>query len=324
VGASGEEDHMASMQAVRMHEYGGPEVLRHEDAPRPDPAPGEVLVRVHGAGINPVDWKVRAGMFREFIPHALPLVPGWDVSGTVEWPGPNVGRFEHGDEVYTRLDVRRDGAYAEYVAVPSQDLARKPRTIDHLHAAAVPLAALTAWQALFEPAHAELARGQTLLVHGAAGGVGHFAVQLGKWRGARVIATGSTGNEGFLRELGADVFIDYTRSRFEELAGEVDVVLDTLGGDTQHRSWNLLRAGGALVATVEPPSADEAQRRGVRASLVSTQTNVRHLNELTALIDASTVRPVVSRILPLGQARKAHELMEAGHLRGKLVLDVIG
>jgi NADPH:quinone reductase-like Zn-dependent oxidoreductase len=315
---------MATMQAVRMHEYGGAEVLRHEDAPRPDPGPGEVLVRVHGAGLNPIDWKVRAGFLRKYIPHSLPLVPGWDVSGTVEWPGPKVGRVQHGDEVYTRLDVRRDGAYAEYVAVPSQDLARKPRTIDHLHAAAVPLAGLTAWQALFDAGHAQLAEGQTLLVHGGAGGVGHFAVQLGKWRGARVIATGSTGNEGFLRELGADLFIDHTRDRFEDIARDVDVVLDTVGGETLQRSWGVVRAGGALVSTVERPSAEEAERRGVRAGLISTQTNVDHLNELGALIDAAKVRPVVSRILPLGQARKAHETLEAGHVRGKLVLDVIG
>jgi NADPH:quinone reductase-like Zn-dependent oxidoreductase len=315
---------MTTMQAVRMHEFGGPEVLKVEDVPRPDPADGEVLIRVHGAGINPIDGKVRAGLTRGSIPHALPLIPGWDLSGTIEWVGPHVRGFEHGDEVYTRLDVRRDGAYAEYVAVPATDLARKPRTIDHLHATAVPLAGLTAWQALFEPSHAELANGQTVLIHGGAGGVGHFAVQLAKWRGARVIATGSEGNEGFLRELGADVFIDHANERFEAVAREVDVVLDTVGGDTQLRSFTVLRKGGILVTTVEAPPAEEAERYGVRASRVSAQTNVRHLRELAGLIDARVVRPAVSRILPLSQARKAHELLQAGHVRGKLVLDVIG
>ena len=314
---------MTTMQAVRMHEYGGPEVLKLEDAPRPDPGEGEVLVRVHGAGINPVDWKVRAGLARQMIPHALPLIPGWDLSGTVEWVGPNVRGLQHGDGVFTRLDVRRDGAYAEYVVVPTRDLARKPRSIDHLHAAAVPLAGLTAWQALFEPSHAELARDQTVLIHGGAGGVGHFAVQLAKWRGARVIATGSAGNEGFLRELGADVFVDHTSQRFEEAAREVDVILDTIGGETQARSWPVLR-GGVLVTTVELAAPDEAIARGVRASRVSAQTNVRHLQELANLIDEGTLRPAVSRILPLAQARKAHGLIEAGHARGKLVLDVIG
>jgi len=315
---------MASMQAVRMHEYGGPEVLKVEEAPRPDPAPGEVLVRVHGAGVNPIDWKVRAGLTRAFITHTLPLIPGWDVSGTVEWVGPNVRGFEHGDEVFTRLDVSRDGAYAEYVTAAAGDLARKPRTIDHLHAAAVPLAGLTAWQALFDDGNARLAPGQTLLVHGASGGVGHFAVQLAKWRGARVVATGSQGNEGFLRELGADLFIDHTSARFENVIGDVDVVLDTVGGDTQARSWGVLRPGGVLVTTMALEIPDQARQRDLRGSQVATRTSARQLEELAGLIDTQAVRPVLSRILPLGQARKAHDLIEAKHTRGKLVLDVIG
>jgi NADPH:quinone reductase-like Zn-dependent oxidoreductase len=313
---------MASMQAVRMHAYGGPEVLKLEDAPRPDPTDGEVLVRVHGTGLNPIDWKIRAGHLREAIPHPLPLTPGWDVSGTVEWVGPNVRGFEHGDEVFTRLDVTRNGAYGEYVPAPARDLARKPRSIDHLHAAAVPMAGLTAWQALFDPAHAELARGQTVLIHGAAGGVGHFAVQLAKWRGAQVIAAGSMGNEGFLRELGADVFVDHTTERFEDAAHDVDVVLDLVGGETQTRSYGVLRPGGALVTTAELVKGDGG--RGIRASQVAVQTSLRQLEELASLIDSGVVRPVISRILPLAQARRAHDLIEAGHLRGKVVLDVIG
>ena len=315
---------MASMQAVRLHEYGGPEVLKVEEAPRPDPAPGEVLVRVHGAGVNPIDWKIRSGLARDFIPHSFPLVPGWDVSGTVEWVGPNVRGFEHGDEVFTRLDVRRDGAYAEYVTASAGELARKPRTIDHLHAAAVPLAGLTAWQALFDPDHAQLAAGQTVLIHGGSGGVGHFAVQLAKWKGARVIATGSQGNEGFLRELGADLFLDYTSARFEAVVGDIDVVLDPVGGETQARSWAVLRPGGTLVTTAALELPEEARRRDLRGSQVLTRTDVRQLEELAALIDAQQLRPVLSRILPLGQARKAHDLIEAKHVRGKLVLDVIG
>jgi NADPH:quinone reductase-like Zn-dependent oxidoreductase len=314
---------MTTMQAVRMHAYGGPEVLKFEEAPRPDPGDGEVVVRVHGAGINPVDWKVRAGLVRA-IPHKLPLILGWDVSGTVEWLGPNARGFQAGDEVYTRLDVRRDGAYAEHVAVPAAALALKPRLIDHLHAAAVPLAGLTAWQALFDPSHAELAQGQTILIHGAAGGVGHFAVQLAKWRGARVIATGSADNAGFLRELGADVFVDYRAQRFEDVAHDVDAVLDTIGGETLERSWAVLRRGGALVTIAGAPAPELAAQHGVRASGVMAQTNVRQLNELAALIDAETLRPAVSRIFPLAHARKAHELSEAGHVRGKIVLDVIG
>jgi len=315
---------MASMQAVRMHEYGGPEALKVEDAPRPDAAEGEVVVRVHGAGLNPIDWKVRAGHLREAIPHPFPLIPGWDVSGTVEWVGANVRGFEHGDEVFTRLDVRRNGAYAEYVSVPARDLARKPRTIDHLHAAAVPMAGLAAWQALFEPAHAGLAPGQTVLIHGASGGVGHYAVQLAKWRGAQVIATGSMGNEGFLRELGADVFVEYTSARFEDAARDVDVVIDTVGGEMQARSVGVLRPGGALVTTVQLEVAEESLGRGLRASQIATRTDVHQLAELASLIDTHLVRPVISRILPLAQARRGHDLIEAGHVRGKVVLDVIG
>lgn len=315
---------MASMQAVRMHEYGGPEVLKLEEAPRPDPATSEVLVRVHGAGINPIDWKVRSGLARAAYPHTLPLVPGWDVSGTIEWMGPSVRGFEHGDEVFTRLDVGRDGAYAEYVTVPAEHLARKPRSIDHLHAAAVPLAGLTAWQALLDPNNAGLRAGQTVLIHGGAGGVGHFAVQLAKWRQARVIATGSQGNEGFLRELGADQFIEHTSVRFESVARDVDVVLDTVGGETQARSWAVLRPGGVLVTTVTLEVPDEARERDQRGSQVATRTDVRQLEELGGLIDTQVVRPVLSRILPLGQARRAHDLIEAKHVRGKLVLDVIG
>jgi NADPH:quinone reductase-like Zn-dependent oxidoreductase len=315
---------MASMQAIRIHEYGGPEVLKLEEAPRPDPAAGEVLVRVHGAGVNPIDWKVRSGLARAAYPHTLPLVPGWDVSGTIEWMGPSVRGFEHGDEVFTRLDVHRDGAYAEYVTVPADDLARKPRSIDHLHAAAVPLAGLTAWQALFDPANAGLRAGQTILVHGGAGGVGHFAVQLAKWRQARVIATGSQGNEGFLRELGADMFIEHTSVRFESVARDVDVVLDTVGGETQARSWAVLRPGGVLVTTVTLEVPDEARQRGLRGSQMTTRTDVRQLEELGGLIDQQVVRPVLGRIFPLGQARRAHDLLEAKHVRGKLVLDVIG
>jgi NADPH:quinone reductase-like Zn-dependent oxidoreductase len=315
---------MASMQAVRMHEYGGPEVLKVEEAPRPDPGASEVLVRVHGAGVNPIDAKVRAGLLRAVIPHRMPLIPGWDVSGTIEWMGPSVRGFEHGDEVFTRLDPGRDGAYAEYVTVPCDDLARKPRTIDHLHAAAVPLAGLTAWQALFDPANAGLSAGQTVLIHGGAGGVGHFAVQLAKWRQARVIATGSQGNEGFLRELGADVFVDHSNASFEALAKDVDVVLDTVGDETQARSWAVLRPGGVLVTTMALEVPEEARQRDLRGSQVFTRTDARQLEELGGLIDTQVVRPVPSRILPLAQARRAHDLIESRHVRGKLVLDVIG
>ncbi len=206
---------MTTMQAVRFHTYGGPEVLVLEEMPLPQPGPDEVLVRVMAAGVNPLDWKVRAGRVREWLPHQLPLVPGWDVSGIVEAWGAEVTGFKKGDEVYGMLDFNRDGAYAEFVAARPRELAPKPWSIDHLQAGGVPLAALTAWQSLFEAGG--LAPGQAVLIHGAAGGVGHYAVQFAKWKGARVIGTASANHAAFLRELGADQVIDYRSTRFEEV-----------------------------------------------------------------------------------------------------------
>ena len=316
----------STMKAVRIHHYGGPDALRYEDAPRPEAAGGDVLVRVHAAGVNPVDWKVREGYLQQTIPYALPMIPGWDLSGTVERLGPGVGEFAVGDEVYARADIARNGAYAEYIVVRAKELARKPRSIDHIHAAAVPLAALTAWQALVEaPAPSSsigLAQGQTVLIHGAAGGVGTFAVQLAKWRGAKVIATGSARNESFLRELGADDFVDYTKQRFEDVVYDVDAVLDTVGLDTQLRSWRVLKPGGVLASLISPPSEAAAKAHGARAVFVDVQTVVAQLDEIARLIDGKLLRPILADVLPLAQARKAHELSQAGHVRGKIVLTV--
>src|SRR5205809_2677405 len=212
-----------SMKAIRMHKYGGPEVLKYEDAPRPEPATGEVLVRVRAASVNPVDWKVREGELTATHGHELPLIPGWDVSGVVEASGPGATQWKPGDEVYGLPPCDRGGSYPEFIVVRGTELARKPESLDHIQAAAIPLAALTAWQALFDAA--KLGRGQTVLIHAAAGGVGHFAVQLAKSKGARVLGTASARNAQFLRELGADEVIDYTASRFEDVVRDVDAVL---------------------------------------------------------------------------------------------------
>src|SRR4030095_15687501 len=217
------------VKAIRIHNYGGPEVLKYEDAPRPEPKAGEVVVRVHGAGVNPIDWKVREGYMKDFWPHKFPLILGWDLSGVVEEVGPRVSRFKKGDEVYSLPDPTRNGAYADYVVVRESELALKPNSLHHIRAAAVPLAALTAWQSLFDTA--QLQPGQRVLIHAAAGGVGHLAVQLAKWKTAHVIATASTKNQELLRELGADETIDYTRQRFEDVARKIDIVLDPIGGD---------------------------------------------------------------------------------------------
>ena len=241
---------MHTMKAVRIHTYGGPEVLVYEEVPRPQPGQGEVLVRVEAAAVNPVDWKIREGYLREMLPHALPLIMGWDVSGVVEETGPGVTRFRAGDEVFSRPDLLRDGTYAEYVVIRETEVALKPGSVDHLHAAAIPLAGLTAWKSLIEAAGA--APGQRVLIHGAAGGVGSYAVQLAKWRGAHVTATASAPNLDYLRRLGADEIIDYRSVRFEDVTGDVDVVIDTIGGDTQQRSWQVLKRGGSSSPSSHP------------------------------------------------------------------------
>jgi NADPH:quinone reductase-like Zn-dependent oxidoreductase len=311
------------MKAIRIHNYGGPEVLQYEDAPRPKPQAGEVLVHVLAAGVNPIDWKVREGHMKDFWPHKLPLIPGWDLSGVVEEVGPGpaaAGRFKKGDEVYSVPDVSRDGAYAEYIVVRESELALKPKSLHHVHAAAAPLAALTAWQALFDAG--QLVSGQRILIHGGSGGVGHVAVQLAKWKGAHVLATASTRNQELLRALGVDEPIDYTKQKFEDVARDVDLVLDLIGGETQERSWSVLKKGGVLLSLVQPPSVEKAKALGVRAAFVAGHPSGAQLAEIAKLIDSGKLAPVIDRILPLSEVRRAHELSQSGHTHGKIALRV--
>ena len=308
------------MNAIRMHSYGGPEVLQYEDAPRPQIRKGEVLVRVHAAGVNPLDWKVRSGSLNGSIQHKLPLIPGWDVSGVVEEVGPGVSQFMKGDEVIAMANPTRDGAYGDYIAVCEAALAAKPKSLHHVRAAAVPLSALTAWRSLFELG--QLQSGQRILIHGGSGGVGHFALQLAKWKGAYAIATASTKNQELLRKLGADETIDYTTQKFEEVTEKVELVLDTIGGETQERSWRVLKKGGALISLVQPPSEQKARRFGVRGMICSVQPDGAQLGEIAKLIDSAKLKPVIDRILPLREAQRAHELSQRGHVRGKIVLRV--
>ena len=312
---------MRTMKAVCIYSYGGPSVLRYEDAPRPHPQEGEVLVRVHAAGINQVDWKIREGHLKEMLHHTFPLILGWDASGVVEALGTGVIRLKVGDEVFSRPDISRDGAYAEFITIKESEVALKPKSIDHIHAAALPLVGLTAWQTLFDAAG--LAAGQRVLIHAAAGGVGHLAVQLAKWKGAHVIATASAHNHDFLRKLGADQVIDYNTVRFEEAVEPVDVVLDTLGGETQERSWKVLKPGGILVSIASPPSAEEAKAQGMRQAFVFTQPNAAQLAEIAKLVDAEKLKVIVETILPLSDATRGQELSERGHTRGKIVLRVV-
>ncbi|WP_055601272.1 NADP-dependent oxidoreductase [Streptomyces aureus] len=307
------------MRAVVVEQWGGPENLVEREVERPEPGLGEVLVRVHAAGVNPVDWKTRAGgALIEW--GAVPAV-GWDVSGTVEAVGPGVGIFRPGDEVFGMpLFPRQAGGYAEYVVAPARHLAPKPASLTHVEAAALPLAALTAWQALVDAA--DVRTGERVLVHAAAGGVGHLAVQIAKARGAYVIGTASAGKHDLVRELGADEVVDYRETRFEDVLSDVDVVLDGIGGETAERSLKVLRDGGRLI-TLPGPDDVPAARDGVRAAWVLVEPDHLGLREIAALVEQGRLRPVVDLVVPLAEAAKAHTIGEQGRTTGKIVLSVV-
>ncbi|MDP9580129.1 NADP-dependent oxidoreductase [Priestia megaterium] len=332
-----------TMKAIRQHEFGGPEVLRYEEAPLPELKPGEVLVRVHAVGINPPDWYLREG-YKDLPPEwqpavSFPLILGSDMSGVVEAVATDVQGFSIGDKVFGMVrfpSMGESAAYAEYVTAPASDLALKPAGIDHVHAAGAPMAGLTGWQFLIELGHNEAnpfqpkshrplpLNGKTVLVNGAAGGVGHLAVQLAKWKGAHVIAVASGKHESFLRELGADEFIDYTKSTPEDIAHDVDLVLDTLGGPTTGRFLRTLKRGGALFPVfIGFSDAEEATKLGVTVSMTQVRSNGPQLVELGRLLDAGTVRVAIDSTFPLADARKAHERAARGHIQGKIVLTVV-
>lgn len=309
------------MKAVRIHQYGGAEVLRYEDVPRPVAGAGEVLIRVHAAGVNPVDWKIREGRLQGRMTHHLPLTLGWDVAGVIEQLGPGATQFNVGDAVYARPDLARDGAYAEYIAVRASEVALKPGSLDFIHAAAVPLSALTAWQSLFDAGN--LQPGQKILIHAGAGGVGHYAVQLARWRGAHVVTTTSARNADFVRSLGAHEVIIYTATRFEDAVHDMDMVFDTVGGEVQARSWKVLRKGGILVSILALTVPDDAAQHGWRSAYVFVQPNAAQLTKIAELIDAGKIKPVVENVFPLHEAAKAHAAVQSGHTRGKIVLRIV-
>ncbi len=309
------------MKAIRIHERGNPEGLIYEDAPQLHPGPGKVLVRVYASGIIANElhydetYQTSTGIAR-----SLPI-PGHDLAGVVEEIGSGVTTLKQGEAVYALIAFDRDGSDAEYTLALPDELAPKPQTIDYVQAAAVPLSALTAWQGLFE--HAHLVAGQTILVHGAAGGVGVFAVQLAHWAEAHVIATASARNQDFLRELGANEVIDYTTTRFEDVVQNVDMVFDTVGGDTLKRSWQVIKHGGVLVSIVSPrPSFEEATAHNVRPFWFVVEPNRKQLTQIGELIDARHLRPVIDTVFPLSQARQAYKQAAQGHTRGKIVLRV--
>jgi NADPH:quinone reductase-like Zn-dependent oxidoreductase len=330
------------MKAIQLHEAGGPEVLRYEEVPVPGIGPGEVLVRVHAAGVNPPDWYLREGM--KVMPAEMrpalefPLTPGTDMSGVVEAVAPDVRGFAVGDEVFGMLRFPGfDGrTYAEYVAAPASDLAHKPAGVDHVQAAGAPMAVLTAWQYLIDPGHdvpspftgrvhrpVPITPGMTVLVNGAAGGVGHFAVQVAKWKGAHVVAVASGRHEQFLRKLGVDEFIDYTTARAEDVAGGVDLVVDTVGGPDSARFLTVLRRGGAMLpvffAQYDP---EETARLGVTVSNIQVRSSGAQLAGIGHLFDEGRLQVGVDSTYPLSEAAAAHARAARGHIQGKIVLTV--
>lgn len=304
------------MKAIRIHEFGGPEVLKYEDIPEPEPGPDEIRIKIFAAGVNPIDWKIRRGYIGSL---PLPSTMGLDVAGTVDMVGQDETSFQPGDEVFAKVAIGK-GGYAEYTVAGLAEMALKPKSIGFVESAAIPTAGLAAWQSIFDLAGLE--KEQSILIHGAAGGVGTFAVQFAKWKGAYVIGTASAKNAEFLKSIGADEVIDYKSQRFEDLVGNLDVVLDTVGGDTFDRSWEVLKPGGFLVTTVANIPEGEPEKRGVRAKRVATQSDGKELAQIAAITDELKIKPVVTTVLPLEDARKAHEMSETLHTRGKIVLRI--
>jgi NADPH:quinone reductase-like Zn-dependent oxidoreductase len=310
---------MSLMRAIRIHQFGGPEVLALEQLAVPVPQDDEILVRIAAASINPVDYKTREGKFPPVGKDKLPITMGRDLAGIVEKCGSAVTGVSAGDAVFALLGTDR-GAYAQFVTVRQSQFAPQPKNLDAIHAAAVPLAALTAWQGMF--VHGGLKAGQRVLIHGGAGGVGHLAIQLAKARGAFVATTASKDDLDFVREIGADQAIDYKNQKFEDEVKDIDLVYDLIGGETQARSFAVLRNGGALVSTLKEPDKDKAKEKNLRTAHYMAEPNAAQLAEIGDLIEAGKVKPVIQATFPLDDAAKAQTLLEGSHVRGKVVLTV--
>ncbi len=307
------------MKANRIHLYGPPEVIVFEEAEMPVPRFGEVLVKVAASGAGPWDCWVRAGS--SVLPQPLPLTLGSDLAGVVEAVGPSVVAFKPGDEVFGVTNAGFTGANAEYAVASTAMIAVKPRKLTYVYAASMPVVAVTAWQMLFD--HGELAPGETVLVHGAAGNVGSYAVQFAHLSGARVIATASAQDLDKVRGLGAEKVIDFRAQRFEEELKDIDVVIDTVGGGVQRRSFLVLKPGGRLVSAVSKPNAQEAERRSVRAGFILVDVTTPALVKIASLVDEGKLSVAIGQVLPLDQLRVAHEMMEGlrPKPRGKIVLE---
>ena len=308
------------MKAIVVHEYGGAEVLHYEEAPRPQPNDNEVLIRVLAASVNPVDAAIRSGKYAEYFHTKLPLIPGMDAAGVIEKAGSKITALKAGDPVYAFFTLREEGGYGEFALAKEGEVARKPSSITYEEAAAVPAAGSTAWQALVDAA--KLGAGQTVLIHGGSGGVGHFAIQIAKARGARVIATASTANQEFLKKLGVDQAIDYTATKFEDVVKDVDVVLDAVGGDTLRRSYSVVKKGGIIVTITGEPDQAALDAHGIRGVSISAAPKSETFAELTRLIEDGKVKPVVTQVFPLAEVAKAQEQIATRHTRGKIILRV--
>jgi NADPH:quinone reductase-like Zn-dependent oxidoreductase len=308
------------MKAAVLHEHGGPEVLKYEDTLRPEPKDDEVLVKVMAAGVNPVDTYIRQGMRSKTASSDRAMIIGYDIAGVVEKVGAQVKSYKGGDAVYAYLPISRGGGYAEFAIAKEGEMSLKPKNIDFEKAAAVPLAATTAWQALIESAKVE--KGQTVLIHGGSGGVGSFAIQIAKARGAKVIATASTGNQDLLKQLGVDQPIDYTTTKFQDVVKDVDVVLNCVRADTLVPSYGVVKKNGIIVSITDEPDAAECSKRGIQCSRLMAHPDSKVLEELTKLIEGNKITPIVSQTFPLAEVVKAQQQIETRHTRGKIVLKV--
>src|SRR6266404_3316134 len=307
-----------TMKAIVAHEYGGPEKLKLEEVPVPEPKENEILVRVIASGVNPADPLILVGKYaKEFGTH-LPLILGYDMAGVVAKTGAKVTKLKVGDPVYAYL--LWGGGWAEYCISNEAESAIKPKSLSFVEAASVPLAALTAWQALIDIG--KIQAGQKVLIHGGSGGVGSFAIQIAKVRGAHVIATASTANQDLLKQLGADVAIDYTKQKFEEIAHDVDLVLDPVGRDTLARSYGVVKKGGIVVTIISRCDEAELKKHEIRGASLSSHPDATELAEITKLIDDGKIKPIVSQVLPLTEAAKADAQAATHHTRGKIVLRI--
>jgi NADPH:quinone reductase-like Zn-dependent oxidoreductase len=310
---------MSTITKMRIHSFGGKEVLQADDIESSLPDAGQVLVAVHAASVNPVDFKIRAGKYPAVKDDRLPYTLGRDFSGVVEKCGAQATRFKPGDKVFGMVNIY-GGGYSEKVVVEERAIALKPAGINHTHAAAIPLAGQTAWQGLFR--YGQLKAGQKVLIHGGSGGVGHYAVQFAKAKGAHVLTTVSTNHVKFAQELGADLVIDYKMQRFEDEASNLDMVFDLIDGETRERSWNLLKKGGVLITTLTDPSQDKARQHGVRATRYTVEADGSELTEIARLVTSAKVKPHIQKTYPLDSAVDALAFVEDGHSVGKIVITV--